>query len=380
MPVVAVVNRKGGSGKSTLATHLAVYCAKSGFPVMLGDTDRNLSTQVWLRLRQARRLPPSAPIVGRVVDPRNVLRTPAGTEHVVLDTPGGLHGFQLGRVVCHADAVIIPVCSSVFDRDSAAECWAELRRLPRVTSGRCKVAVVGMRLDARTKAAEMIKNWAEAQGMPFIGVLRETQAYVRSIEHGLTVFDLLTNPAIELAQVTRATAVENLWLVPSWKEMAEFPTRAGSDPERAKILARVLAPADERYDVIIFDAPPSFGLVTTNVLLAAEEIVIPVATTYLALDGCAEMVATVERVAQEYGHTKLRVTQIIPTLHRKTQMSEEIVEKLKQYFPQKVSEPMGFNVAIDEAQSHGKTIWEHAPWSRGATLLQAIAERIERAK
>lgn len=197
---------------------------------------------------------------------------------------------------------------------------------------------------------------------------------------GLTVFDLLTNPAIELTQATKPTAVENLWLVPSWKEMAEFPTRAAADPDRAKLLAKVLAPADERYDVIVFDAPPSFGLVTTNVLLAAEEIVIPVATTYLALDGCAEMVATVERVSKEYGHTKLRVTQIVPTLHRKTQMAEEIVEKLKQYFPKKVSEPMGLNVTIDEAQSHGKTIWEHAPWSRGATLLQQIAERIERAR
>lgn len=197
---------------------------------------------------------------------------------------------------------------------------------------------------------------------------------------GLTVFDLLTNPAIGLDQVTRPTAVENLWLVPSWKEMAEFPTRAAADPERAKLLAKALAPADARYDVIIFDAPPSFGLVTTNVLLAAEEIVIPVATTYLALDGCAEMVATVERVSKEHAHAKLRVTQIVPTLHRKTQMADEIVEKLKQYFPKKVSEPMGLNVAIDEAQSHGKTIWEHAPWSRGATLLQAIAERIERAR
>ena len=162
-------------------------------------------------------------------------------------------------------------------------------------------------------------------------------------------------------------------------EQLEAPPPSSAE-QRAKILARVLAPADERYDVIIFDAPPSFGLVTTNVLLAAEEIVIPVATTYLALDGCAEMVATVERMSKEHGHTKLRVTQIIPTLHRKTQMAEEIVGKLKQYFPKKVSEPMGFNVAIDEAQSHGKTIWEHAPWSRGATVLQTIAERIERAR
>ncbi len=223
MPVVAVVNRKGGSGKSTLATHLAVHCAKSGYPVMLGDTDRNLSTQVWLRLRAMSRLPPHAPIVGRVVDPRNLLRTPVGTEHVVLDTPGGLHGFELGRVVCHADAVIIPVCSSVFDRDSAAECWAELRSLQRVVSGRCKVAVVGMRLDARTKADDVIKSWAEQQGLQFIGVLRETQAYVRSVEYGLTVFDLPPSKvAADLAQW--APIIE--WLRPVLEQKPTAPAEA----------------------------------------------------------------------------------------------------------------------------------------------------------
>lgn len=197
---------------------------------------------------------------------------------------------------------------------------------------------------------------------------------------GPTIFELLTDPRVEPSQVTRATAVENLWLIPSWKEMAEFPTRAAADPERARLLAKKLIDVDARYDVVVFDAPPSFGLVTTNVLLAAEEVVIPVATTYLALDGCAEMVATVERVSKEHGHARLRVTQIVPTLYRKTQLADEIVDKLKEHFPKRVAEPMHLNVQIDEAQSHGKTIWEHAPWSRGATLLQTVAERIERAR
>lgn len=197
---------------------------------------------------------------------------------------------------------------------------------------------------------------------------------------GPTVFDLLIGKDVEAASVTRATAVENLWLIPSWKQMAEFPQRAAAFPEPARLLAQKLQGVESRYDVVVFDAPPSFGLVTTNVLLAAEEVVIPVATTYLALDGCAEMVATVERVSKEFGHAKLRVTQIVPTLYRKTQMSDEIVEKLKSYFPKRVTEPMHLNVQIDEAQSHGKTIWEHAPWSRGATLLQTVAERVERAR
>src|SRR5262245_23213349 len=120
MPVVAVINRKGGSGKSTLATHLAAWCANSGIPVMLGDVDRQQSTRAWLKLRDQQSLPEQAPIVGWRVDPKNVLRPPPGIRHVVLDTPGGLTGFDLARVVMYADAILVPVCNSVFDRRSAA--------------------------------------------------------------------------------------------------------------------------------------------------------------------------------------------------------------------------------------------------------------------
>ena len=190
MPVVAVVNRKGGSGKTTLSTHIAAYCARSGIAVMLGDVDKQQSTQAWLRLRANHAALNRLPIVGWSVDPRSVLRSPAGVTHVVLDTPGGLRGFDLARVAMFADAILMPVCNSVFDRESAADCFAELQTLPRIASGRCKVAAVGMRLDARTKAAEVLTVWAERQKLPFIGVLRETQSYVRCVEQGLTLFDV----------------------------------------------------------------------------------------------------------------------------------------------------------------------------------------------
>ena len=156
MPVIAIVNRKGGSGKSTLAAHLAAYYASSGVAVMLGDVDRQQSTQSWLRLRGMQPLRRGVPIVGWAVDPKRVLRPPAGVSLVVLDTPGGLHGFDLARVVAFADVILMPVCNSAFDRESAADCHAELMALPRVASGRCKVAAVGMRLDARTKAGEVL--------------------------------------------------------------------------------------------------------------------------------------------------------------------------------------------------------------------------------
>ena len=190
MPVIAIVNRKGGSGKSTLAVHLATHVARQGVPVVIGDVDRQHSAQTWVRLRRERVLLQQASMSVWAVDPRNMVRPPAGVRHVILDTPGGLRGFDLARVIMYADAILMPVCNSVFDRESSADCLAELRELPRVASGRCQIAALGMRLDARTRAADTMREWAAGLDLPFLTVLRETQTYVRCIEQGLTLFDL----------------------------------------------------------------------------------------------------------------------------------------------------------------------------------------------
>jgi len=190
MPVIAVVNRKGGSGKSTLATHLAAWCAVTGRSAMLGDTDSQGSSSSWLKRRGASPDARGREILGWSADPRRVMRPPAGVTHVVLDTPGGLRGLDLAKIVAAADALILPVGHSVFDRESAAQCVAELRQLSRVAAGRCRIGVVGMRLDARTRGEAVLRAWAEEHGLPFVGALRETQGYVRCAEQGLTMFDL----------------------------------------------------------------------------------------------------------------------------------------------------------------------------------------------
>lgn len=223
MPVIAVVNRKGGSGKSTFAAHVAAWCARQGAAVMLGDVDRQQSSRGWLR-RRAPELPGIAPWV---VDQKNVLRVPTGITHVVLDTPGGLHGFELARIVMFADAIVIPVCPSLFDRESAAACLAELHTLPRVAKGLCRLGAVGMRVDGRTKAGEVLRAWADEQGVPMIGQLRETQLYVRSLEKGLTLFDL---PADKAAADLAQWASILQWLRPVLLPAPEVPPREPARP------------------------------------------------------------------------------------------------------------------------------------------------------
>ncbi|MDO9403395.1 MAG: division plane positioning ATPase MipZ [Polaromonas sp.] len=217
MPVIAVVNRKGGSGKSTLAAHVAAWCAQQGSSVMLGDVDRQQSARSWLK-RRAASLPLIAPWA---VDQKNMLRVPTGITHVVLDTPGGMHGFELARVVMFADAIMMPVCNSMFDRESAAQCHAELMAMPRVASGRCKLVTVGMRIDGRTQAARLLREWSESLGIPFLGALREAQLYVRSLERGMTIFDLPPHLA--------ATDLEQWTPILSWLKPVLYPPQAAND-------------------------------------------------------------------------------------------------------------------------------------------------------
>lgn len=186
MSVIAVVNSKGGSGKSTLATHVAAWLANRGEEVMLGDIDRLQSSRLWLTLRK----PEHARIHGWSIDEKNFARPPAGVRHVVLDTPGGFHGFGLMKVTMNADAILIPAGPGVFDRNSAITSLKELRGFPRIASGKCAIACVGMRIDARTRNAEIVREWAEANELPWLGTIRMAQAYTKCLERGLSVFDL----------------------------------------------------------------------------------------------------------------------------------------------------------------------------------------------
>ena len=190
MAIIAVVNRKGGCGKSTLAVHLAAHLAHEGHAVLLCDMDRNRSASSWLRLRQSAGPDSLRPIQGHVIEPGRVFLRPPGVTHIVIDTPGGMHGFELARVACYADAILMPVGAGRFDRDTAAATRAELACAPRVASGRCKLAAAGMRVGSRNNATAILRRWAAEQGLPLIGMLRDAPVYSACVDRGYTVFDM----------------------------------------------------------------------------------------------------------------------------------------------------------------------------------------------
>lgn len=186
MKAFLVANPKGGSGKSTLATNLAGYFANRGKEVMLGDIDRQQSSREWLGIR-----PFELPTIDTwEVGHDNIARPPKGTSHVVLDTPAGLHGKMLERVLKLSTRVIVPVQPSMFDMLATRHFLSELLSEKAVRKGKADVAVIGMRVDARTRAAGELERFFSTFELPVLAYLRDTQVYVQATAAGMTLFDL----------------------------------------------------------------------------------------------------------------------------------------------------------------------------------------------
>jgi chromosome partitioning protein len=214
MPTIAVINRKGGSGKSTLATNIAGWCAARGWQVMIGDVDRQQSIKSWLQ----RRHPAAAKVHTWVLDSGKVFRAPRGTTHAVLDTPGAVYDYALSRIVVWVDAIVVPIGPSIFDRDASLACLHDLRKHPRVVSGRCKLIAVGMRWPK-----DRVDQWL-ASGRQWdtqlLTVIPEDVIYRECLEGGGSIFDVGLN-RLNSQMVYWAPLLE--WLSMFWT--GEHPAR-----------------------------------------------------------------------------------------------------------------------------------------------------------
>lgn len=186
MPIILVANPKGGVGKSTVATQLAGWYARQGHRTMLGDLDRQQSSRAWLGLRPS--------VLPRIepwdIDEHLMARPPKGVTHVVLDSPAGLHGHLLKDALRVADRVVVPLQPSLFDIYATQAFLQKLAERGVLKEGAGRVGVLGMRVDARTRAAEQLQRFVDGLGLPVLGYLRDTQNYVQLTAHGLTLWDV----------------------------------------------------------------------------------------------------------------------------------------------------------------------------------------------
>jgi len=190
MNSILIANPKGGSGKTTLATNLAGYFATRGRRVVLADLDRQQSAVQWLQ-RRPYKLP--------LIHAHNPERKSAvfEPEWMIADSPAGLREEKLSDAVKRADCVIVPVQPSAFDIGATRTFLEVLAEEKAVRKQKTFVAMVGMRVDSRTRSATVLADFMKQAGFPVLTCLRDAQIYALAAEQGASLFD------IRPSQVTR---------------------------------------------------------------------------------------------------------------------------------------------------------------------------------
>ncbi len=180
MRVILVANPKGGSGKTTLSINLAGYLASHGQRVAMLDLDRQKSATQWLAMRDA-----GMPKIDLLRDGQK-----GSSDWLVIDSPAGLHGKNLERALKLAHKVVVPIAPSLFDIRASQEFLAALHAEKAARKGQGFVSVVGMRVDARTRAGVTLEQFMAQQQLPVLAHLRNTQHYVNAAFEGKSLFDL----------------------------------------------------------------------------------------------------------------------------------------------------------------------------------------------
>jgi chromosome partitioning protein len=183
---ILVANPKGGSGKTTLATNIAGWLAGKRQRVALLDADPQGSSTQWLARRPA--LFPS--IAGFEGDVGKKTLKDVGPEWLVIDSHAGLAGDDLRDAIKRADALVVPVSPSAFDMAATQHFLQTISDFKAVREGNLAIALVAMRVDARTHSAAELDAFLERFDFPVITHLRDTQVYVYCARDGYSVFDL----------------------------------------------------------------------------------------------------------------------------------------------------------------------------------------------
>ena len=172
----------------------------------------------------------------------------------------------------------------------------------------------------------------------------------------------------------------NLDLAPSNIRLSDMELTLVNLRFREYKLKRALEPVLNRYDYLLLDCPPSLGLLTVNALIAARQVLIPMASEYYSMLGVSLLIKTIETIKRE-ANPDLRILGIVHTHHKRTIHAREVVNRTKAELGGTVrvfDQPINDSTRFAEAAGQGRTVFETAPDIEGAQAYRQIAKEIVR--
>ena len=197
-----------------------------------------------------------------------------------------------------------------------------------------------------------------------------------------TTYDVLIGDATVDDAIIHAVHFKHLDVLPTTPDLAGAEVELVDAEDRGRRMKRALGNIRERYDYVLIDCPPSLGLITLNMLVASDALLIPLQCEYYALEGLSQLLGTVHRVQDEL-NPALEVDGVLLTMYdSRLNLSRQVVADAREHFGDRVFETViPRNIRLAEAPSFGKPIVVYDISSVGAQAYMAVArEMIDRSR
>jgi chromosome partitioning protein len=224
-------------------------------------------------------------------------------------------------------------------------------------------------LAAAEKRTLLIDADPQANATSGIGMERE------AIE--LSMYDVLSGDAKLAAAIVPNVSLQALDVVPATQDLVGAEVELVNRSGRETVMRRALEDVRGRYAVVLIDCPPSLGLLTLNMLTAADAVLIPIQCEYYALEGLSKLLNTIRLVQQNY-NASLAIEGVLLTMFDpRLNLSKQVAAEAQEYFGRKVYRTViPRNVRLAEAPSFGQPIVQYDIQSVGARSYLALAQEV----
>lgn len=191
-----------------------------------------------------------------------------------------------------------------------------------------------------------------------------------------TIYECLVN-GIDPHTAIIQTSMENLSLIPSHIDLVGAEIEMLNMEHREQLLKNILVQVRDEYEYILIDCSPSLGLITINALTASDSVIIPVQCEFFALEGIAKLLNTIKIIKSKL-NPDLKIEGFLLTMYdNRLRLSNQVYEEVKRHFGDLVfNTVIARNVRLSEAPSHGVSVLEYDPHSKGAQNYTALAREV----
>jgi chromosome partitioning protein len=192
-----------------------------------------------------------------------------------------------------------------------------------------------------------------------------------------SVYDAIVDAKCSLEEIIRPTSQANLSIAPSRISLAKLEGRLVGELDAHFKLKDKLKSVADRFDAMVIDCPPALGLLTVNALVASTHLLIPIQSSYFALEGTDDLLETIEKVRSR-ANPELRILGVVITMHdKRTALARDIRAQIDKVFGKKVFKTViTKSVRLEESPAYKESIFSFAPESSGATEYYRLCEEV----